>query len=136
MITDVSVRPNKLVDENGDTEYLFVKLGNSEFNIMVGASSLVSLVTKRIAQETKSHDSSAWWSHQPILMRLKSFNNSPIQNLGTLYCDIQSNGLIGARVDLIVFTNSHRAIIIRVYLKVWDYDYIDNILTPRILMLL
>ena len=111
MITDECVSPNKLVDENGDPKYFFVKLDNSEFNIMVDAGSVVSLVTKQKAQETESHDSSAWWSRQPNSMRTKIFNNSAIQNLGTLYCDVQSNGWNGGRVDLIAVPNSHRAII-------------------------
>ena len=44
-------------------------------------------------------------------MKLKIFNNSPIKNLGTLYCDVESNGWKGGRIDLIVVPNSHRAII-------------------------
>ena len=113
MITDESVSPNKLVDENGDPKYLFVKLGNSELNIMLDTGSVASLVTKRIAQEIESHDSSVWWSRQPNSMRLKSFNNSPIQNLGTLYCYVHSNGWNGGRVNFNVVPNSHRAIIER-----------------------
>ena len=57
---------NSSVDENGDPKYLFVKFGNSEFNIIVDTGSVVSLITKPIAQENKTHYNSAWRSRQPI----------------------------------------------------------------------
>ena len=60
--------------------------------MMVDAISVVSLITKWIAQVIESHDSSAWRSRQSSSMKLKSFNNSPIKNLETQYCDVQSNG--------------------------------------------
>ena len=82
---------NSSVDEKGDPKYLFVKFGNSEFNIMVDTGSVVSLITKRIAQENETHYSSAWWGRQPNSIKLESFNNSPIKNLGNLYCEVQSN---------------------------------------------
>ena len=111
MVSEGNDSPNKLVDENWDPKYLFVTLGNSEINIMVDTGIVVIFVTKRVAQEVESHDNSAWWSCQPNSIRLTSFNNSPIQNLGNMYCDIESIGWNGGRVDLIVVSNSHRAII-------------------------
>ena len=117
MISEENDSPNKPVDANGDPIYIFVKLGNSEFNIMVDTGSVVSLVTNRIAEEIKSHDNSAWWSRHPNSIRLKSFNNSPFQNLGTLYCAVQWNGWNDERVDLIVVLNSNRAIIGRDFFK-------------------
>ena len=42
-------------------------------------------------------------------MKLESFKNSPIKNLGKLYY-VQSNSYNGGRVDLVVVPNSHRAI--------------------------
>ena len=78
---------------------------------MVNTGSVVSPITKRIAQENELHDSSAWWIRQPNSMKLKSFNISPIKNLVTMYCDVQSNGWNGGQVDLIVAPNSYRAMI-------------------------
>ena len=52
--------------------------------MIVDTGSVVSLITKSIAQKIESHDSSAWWNRQPISMKLKSLNNSPIKHLGTL----------------------------------------------------
>ena len=111
MIFVGDVSPNNSLDENEDPKYLFVKIGNSKNNIMVDTGSVVSPITKRIAQEMQSHDSSAEWSGQPNSMNPKSFNISPIKNLGTLYCDVQSEGWNSGRVDLIVVSNSYRAII-------------------------
>ena len=68
-------------------------------------------------------------------MRLKSFNNPPFQNLGTLYCDVQSSGWNGGRVDLILVLNSHRAIIgrdlfkslvLRLYQQLSNSEDFDN----------
>ena len=59
MISKGNDSPNKSVDEIGDPKHLFVKLGNSEFNIVVEAVSVICLVTERIAQEIESHHSSA-----------------------------------------------------------------------------
>ena len=89
---------------------------------MVDTGSVVSLITKRIAQEIESHDSSAWWRRQPNSLKLKSFNISPIKNLGTLYCEVQKNGWNSGRVDLIVVSNSYRAIIGRDLFKnyIWS----------------
>ena len=78
---------------------------------MVVTGSVVSPITKRIAQEIELHESFAWWNRQPNSMKLKSFNNSPIEHLGTMFCDVQSDGWNGGRVDLIVVPKSHGAII-------------------------
>ena len=102
---------------------------------MVVTGSMASLITKRIAQEIESHNSSAWWSRQPNSMKLKSFNNSPIKNLGTVYCEVKSNGWNGGRVDLIVVPNSHRAIIGKYLFKILDYDCINKRSIQRIMML-
>ena len=87
MTSEGDESPNISVVENGDPKYLIVKFGNSEFNILVDMGCVVSVITKRIAQKIESHDSSAWWCRQPNSMNLKSLNNSPIKNLGTLYSD-------------------------------------------------
>ena len=108
MISEGDDSPKNFVDEKDDPKYLFVKFGNSEFNIVVDTGSVGSLTNKRIAQEIELHHSSAWWSLQLNSMKLKSFNNSPIKNLGTLSCDVQSNSWNGDRVDLIAVSNSNR----------------------------
>ena len=78
---------------------------------MIDIGSVASLVTKRMARETKETHGNAWWNHTTNRTQLRSSNDSPIQNLGTLYCEIESNGWNGCRVDLIVVPNNHRALI-------------------------
>ena len=63
--------PKNSVDENGYPKYRIVNFGNNKFNIMVETGSVVSLITKRIAQEIESDNTSAWWSCQPNSMKLK-----------------------------------------------------------------
>ena len=122
MISEGDVSPNNSLDENEDPKHPFVKFGDSKINIMVDTGSLVSPITKRIALEFESHDISAEWSGQPNSMNPKSFNISPIKNLGTLYCDVQSEGWNSGRVDLIVVSNSYRAILGRDLFKnyIWS----------------
>ena len=84
MISEGDDSPKNFVDENNDPKYLFLKFGNSEFNIVVDTGSVVSLTTKRIAEEIELHHSSAWWSLQLNSMKFKRFKNSPVKNLGTM----------------------------------------------------
>ena len=42
---------------------------------------------------------------------MKSYTDTTIKNLGTLYCDIQCNGWKTGRADIIVVPNKHRAIV-------------------------
>ena len=71
MILEGDASSHNSVDKNGDPNYFFFKFGNSEFNIMVDTVSVVSLITKRIAQEIELNDSSAGWSLQPNSMKLQ-----------------------------------------------------------------
>ena len=103
---------------------------------MVDTGSVVSLITKRIAQEIESHDSSAWWGRHPISMKLKSFNISAIKNLGTLYSGVQKSGWNSGRVDLIVVQIHIGQSLEETYSKIWDYGCINNLPIQRIVMLL
>ena len=95
MISEGDDSSHNSVEENGGPKNFFLKVGNSEINIMIDTGSVVSLITKRIAQQIELHDISAWWSRQPNSRKLKSFNNSPIKKLGTMFCDVQSDGWNG-----------------------------------------
>ena len=78
---------------------------------MVDSGSSNSLVTERMAHEIEDRDKNSWWSRKTNPTNLRSFTNTPIRNVGTLYCDIECNGWNAGRADLIVVPNNHREII-------------------------
>ena len=78
---------------------------------MVDTGIVVSLVTRKMAREIEKTDGNTWWNHRANRTQLRKYNNSPIQNLGLLYCEVESNGWNGGRVALIVVPNNHRALI-------------------------
>ena len=90
---------------------LHIKFGNTKYWVMVDSGSSNSLVTERIAHEIEDRDKNSWWSRKTNPTNLRSFTNTPIRNVGTLYCDIECNGWNAGRADLIVVPNNHRAII-------------------------
>ena len=69
---------------------------------MVDSGSSNSLVTERIAHEIEDRDKNSWWSRKTNPTNLCSFTNTPIRNVGTLYCDIECNGWNAGRADLIM----------------------------------
>ena len=68
-------------------------------------------VTERKAHEIEDRDKNSWWSRKTNPTNLRSFTNTPIRNVATLYCNIEFNGWNAGRADLIVVPNNHRAII-------------------------
>ena len=98
--TEVSPTPTKL----------HMKFGNSKYWIMVDSGSSNGLITERMAHEIEDRDKISWWSRKTNPINLQSFTNTPIRNVGTLYCDIECNGWNAGRSDLKVVPNSHRAI--------------------------
>ena len=90
---------------------LHVQYGHSKFWVMVDSGSSTSLVTEQMAKDIEARDSNTWWSRTTNPVQLKSYTNTPIKNLGTLYCDIECNGWRAGRADIIVVPNKHRAIV-------------------------
>ena len=78
---------------------------------MVDSGSSNSLVTEIMAHDIENRDKNSWWSRKTNPTNLRSFTNTPIENVGTLYCDKECNGWNAGRADLIVVPNNHRAII-------------------------
>ena len=99
--TEVSPTPTKL----------HIKFGNTKYCLMVDTGSSNSLVTERMAHEIEDRDKNSWWSRKTNPTILRSLTNTPIRNVGTLYCDIECNGWNAGRADLTVVPNNHRAII-------------------------
>ena len=90
---------------------LEIQYGNSKYRVMVDSGSSARLVTERMAKEIEERDSNTWLSHTTNPVQLRSFTNDPIHNKGTLYSDIQCNGMNTGQADLIVVPNSHQPII-------------------------
>ena len=90
---------------------LHIKFGNTKYWVMVDSGSSNSLVTERMAYEIEDRDKNSWWSRKTNPTNLRSFTNTPVRNVGTLYCDIECNGWNAGRADLILVPNNHRAII-------------------------
>ena len=98
--TEVTPTPTKL----------HIKFGNTKYWVTVDSGSSNSLVTERMALEIENRDKNSWWSCRTNPTNLRSFTNTPIRNVGTLYSDIECNGWNTGRADLIVVANNHRAI--------------------------
>ena len=62
-----------------------------------------------MANDIEARDGNNWWSRTTNPVKLKIYTNTPIKNLGTLYCDIECNGWRAGRADTIVVPNMHRA---------------------------
>ena len=90
---------------------LHIKFGNTKYWVMVDSGSSNSLVTERMTHEIEDRDKNSWWSRKTNPTNWRSFTNTPIRNVGILYCDIECNGWNAGRADLIVVPNNHRAII-------------------------
>ena len=90
---------------------LHVQYGHSKFWVMVDSGSSTSLVTEQMAKDIEARDSNTWWSRTTNPVQLKSYTDTPIKNLRTLYCDIECNGWRAGRADIIVVPNKHRAIV-------------------------
>ena len=99
--TDNATTPSKL----------HIQYGHSKFWVMVNSGSSTSIVTEQMAKDIEARDGNTWWSRTTNPVKLKSYNNTPIKNLGTLYCDIECNGWRAGRADIIVVPNKHRAIV-------------------------
>ena len=91
------------------TTKLHIKYGNTKHWVIVDSGRSNSLVTERMAHEIEEKDKNSSWSRKTDLTNLHSFTNTPIRNVGTIYCDIECNGWNAGRADLIVVPNNHRA---------------------------
>ena len=105
--TDDPITPSKL-----HRQY-----GHSKFWVMVDSGRSTSLVTEQMIKDIEARDSNPWWSRTTNPVKLKSYTNIPIKNLGTLYCDIECNGWRAGRADIIVVPNKHRVIVGRDFFK-------------------
>ena len=90
---------------------LHIQYGHKKFRVMVDSGNSTSIVTEQMAKEIEARDSNTWWSRTTNPVELKSYTNTPIKNLGTLYCDIECKGWRAGRADIIVVPNKHRAIV-------------------------
>ena len=86
---------------------------HSKFWVMVDSGSSTSIVSAQMAKDIEARDSNTWWSQTTNPVKLKSYTNIPIKNLGTLYCDIECNHWVAGAADIIVIPNKHRAIVWR-----------------------
>ena len=98
-------------DDSTTPSKLHIQYGHSKFWVMVDSGSSTSIVTERMAKDIEARDSNTWWSRTTNPVQLKSYTDTPIKNLGTLYCDIECNGWKAGRADILVVPNKHRAII-------------------------
>ena len=108
---DYSVNMMESPDDPTTPSKLHMQYGNSKFWVMVDSGSSTSIVTEQMAKDIEARDSNTWWSRTTNPMKLKSYTDTPIKNLGTLYCDIECNGWKAGRGDIIVVPNKHRAIV-------------------------
>ena len=70
---------------------LHIQYGHSKFWVTMNSGSSTSIVTEQIAKDIEARDSNTWWSRMTNPVKIKSYTNTPIKNLGTLYCDIECN---------------------------------------------
>ena len=92
---------------------LHIQYGHSKFWVMADSGSFTSIVTEQMPKDIEARDSNTWWSRTTNPVKIKSYTDTPIKNLGTLYCDIECNGWKAGRADIIVVPNKHRAIVER-----------------------
>ena len=90
---------------------LQIQYGQSKFWVMVDSGSSTSIATEQMAKDIEARDINTWWSRTTNPLKLKSYTDTPIKTLGTLYCDIECNGWKAGRVDIIVVPDKHRAIV-------------------------
>ena len=64
-----------------------------------------------MAKDIAARVSNTWRSRTTNPVSLKSYTDTPVKNLGTLYCDIECNGWKAERAYIIVVPNKHQAII-------------------------
>ena len=108
---DYSVNMLDTTNDPTTPSKLHVQYGHSKFWVMVDSGSSTSIVTEQMAKDIEARDSNTWWSRTTNPVQLKSYTNTPIKNLGTLYCDIECNGWRAGRANIIVVLNKHRAIV-------------------------
>ena len=108
---DYSVNILDKTDDPTTPSKLHIQYGHSKFWVMVDSRSSTSIVTEQMPKDIEARDSNTWWSRKTTPVQLKSYKETPIKNLGTLYCDIECNGWKAGRGDIIVVPNEHRAIV-------------------------
>ena len=110
---DYSVNMMEKPDDPTTPSKLHFQYGHSKFGVVVDSGSSTCIVTEQMAKDIEVRDSNTWWSRTTNSVKLKSYTDTPIKNLGTLCCDIECNGWKAARADIIVVPNKHRAIVAR-----------------------
>ena len=70
---------------------LFVVLGNTATNVLVGLGSVCTIINKTLAISIISQDSNSKWIREAVPIQLKTFSNELIQTLGFLQTSCQSN---------------------------------------------
>ena len=109
---DYSVNMMESPDDPTTPSKLHMQYGNSKFWVMVDSGSSTSIVTEPMAKDIEARDSNTWWSRTTNPVKSKSYTDTPIKNLGTLYCDIECNGWKTRRADIIIVVpNKHRAVV-------------------------
>ena len=108
---DYSVNIMVAADDPTTPSKIHIKYGHTKFWIMVDSGSSTNIVTEQIAKDIETRDSNTCWSRTTDPVQLKSYTDTPIKNLGTLYCDIECNGWEAGCADIIVVPNKDRAIV-------------------------
>ena len=108
---EYSVNMMETPDDPTTPSKLHIQYGHSNFWVMVNSGSSTSIVTEQMAKDIEARDSNTWWSRTTNPVKLKSYTDTPMKNLGTLYCNIEFIGWKAGRADMIVVPNKHRAIV-------------------------
>ena len=108
---EYSVNMMETPDDPTTPSKLHIQYSHSKFWVMVDSGSSTSIITEQMAKDIEARDSNTWWSRTTNPVKLKSYTDTPIRSLGTLYCDIECNCWKAGRADIIVFPNKHRAIV-------------------------
>ena len=85
---DHSLNMMETPDNSTTASKLHIHNGHSKFWVMVDSRSSTSILTEQMAKDIETRDSNTWWSRTTNPVKLKSYTDTPIKNLGTLYCDI------------------------------------------------
>ena len=108
---EYSVNMMETPDDPTTPSKLLIQYGHSKIWVMFDSGSSTSIVTEQMAKDIEARDSNTWWSRKTNPVKLKSYTDTPIKNLATIYCDIECNGWKAGRADIIVVPNKHRAIV-------------------------
>ena len=108
---EYSVNMMETPDDHTTLSKLHIQYGHIKFWVMVDSGSSTSIVTEQLVKVIEARDRNTCWSRTTNPVKLKSYTDTPIKNLGTLYCDLECNSW------KIVIPNQHRAIVGRYLFK-------------------